>query len=119
MCASCNVISQPENLIENRFFSKFLEDDISNTGEEDPKDAEEEKKCTNCSENAIATSWCVECEEMICQNCVMVRILICGSLIFWSAHQSMNAHQNLYSIGASKAKNNQGSHHKAQGGDCQ
>ncbi|XP_001605295.1 E3 ubiquitin-protein ligase TRIM33 [Nasonia vitripennis] len=71
MCESCNVVSQPENLIENRFFSKFLEDDASNTGEDDPKDAEEEKKCTNCSENAIATSWCVECEELICQNCVM------------------------------------------------
>lgn len=72
-CKVCNVVSHLDNLIENRFFSKFLEDDVNLNVEEESKD-EDEKKCTNCSENAVATSWCIECEEWICQNCVMVKL---------------------------------------------
>ncbi|XP_058791077.1 E3 ubiquitin-protein ligase TRIM33 isoform X2 [Phymastichus coffea] len=71
-CPDCEVVSHLDNLIENRFFSKFLEDDMSTTCEDDPKEVEEEEKlCTSCTENAIATSWCVECEEYICHNCVV------------------------------------------------
>lgn len=77
-CQSCNVISQPENLIENRFFAKFLEDDANIACEDEPKE-EEEKQCTNCPD-LVATSWCVECEEFICQNCVMVRDSIYTSI---------------------------------------
>lgn len=76
-CKDCEVVSQLENLIENRFFSKFLEDDMSTTCEDEAKEVEEEdKKCTNCSENAVATSWCVECEEYICNNCVLVNAFL-------------------------------------------
>lgn len=74
MCQICNVASQVENLIENRFLSKLLEEDTNSGIEDEPKDAEEEKKCTSCHDNVTATSWCVECEEFICQNCVMVII---------------------------------------------
>ena len=74
-CPSCGVNSLPENIIENRFFTKFIEDDIAS--EEEPKDvAEEEKKCTSCRDNVTATSWCMDCEEFICQNCVMVKLII-------------------------------------------
>ncbi|XP_015174099.1 PREDICTED: E3 ubiquitin-protein ligase TRIM33-like [Polistes dominula] len=70
VCQICNVTSQVENLIENRFISKIIEED--NTGTDDESiETEEEKKCTSCHDNAIATSWCVECEEFICQSCVM------------------------------------------------
>lgn len=71
MCRVCNVTSQIENLIENRFFAKLLEDD-SSTLDDEGKDLEEETKCTSCRDNVTATSWCVECEEFICLNCVMV-----------------------------------------------
>ncbi|XP_011140304.1 E3 ubiquitin-protein ligase TRIM33 [Harpegnathos saltator] len=71
MCQICNVASQVENLIENRFLSKLLEEDTNLGVEDELKDTEEEKKCTSCHDNVTATSWCVECEEFICQNCVM------------------------------------------------
>jgi hypothetical protein len=30
-------------------------------------------KCTSCQvENALATSWCVDCAEYICDGCVQV-----------------------------------------------
>lgn len=72
MCHICNVTSQVENLIENRFLSKLLEDE-SNLGlDDEAKEIEEEKKCTSCVDNVTATSWCIECQEFICQSCVMV-----------------------------------------------
>uniref|UniRef100_A0A0C9QFX6 TRIM33_0 protein n=1 Tax=Fopius arisanus TaxID=64838 RepID=A0A0C9QFX6_9HYME len=72
VCPICSVASQPDNLIENRFHTKFIEDDVNQTSDEDAnKDEEEDKKCTSCHDNATATSWCVDCEEFICQNCVM------------------------------------------------
>lgn len=70
-CQVCNVVSHLNNLIENRFFTKLLEDDLN--GEDEPNE-EEEKKCTNCPENE-ATSWCIDCEEWICQNCVLVTLI--------------------------------------------
>lgn len=74
MCQICNVSSQVENLIENRFFSKLLEEDSAPASDNEIREIEEEKKCTSCHDNVTATSWCVECEEFICQNCVMVII---------------------------------------------
>lgn len=74
MCHVCNVTSQMENLIENRFLSKLLEEESDLGLDDESKEAEEEKKCTSCHDNIVATSWCVECEEFICQNCVMVII---------------------------------------------
>lgn len=74
MCHVCNVTSQVENLIENRFLSKLLEEESDLGLDEESKEAEEEKKCTSCHDNNVATSWCVECEEFICLNCVMVII---------------------------------------------
>lgn len=75
MCHVCNVTSQVENLIENRFLSKLLEEENDVGGlEDETKEAEEEKKCTSCHDNIVATSWCMECEEFICESCVMVII---------------------------------------------
>ncbi|XP_024873050.1 transcription intermediary factor 1-alpha-like isoform X3 [Temnothorax curvispinosus] len=71
MCHVCNVASQVENLIENRFFSKLLEEESDLGLDDESKEAEEEKKCTSCHDNIVATSYCMECEEFICQNCVM------------------------------------------------
>ncbi|XP_071645605.1 E3 ubiquitin-protein ligase TRIM33 isoform X3 [Temnothorax longispinosus] len=71
MCHVCNVASQVENLIENRFLSKLLEEESDLGLDDESKEAEEEKKCTSCHDNIVATSYCMECEEFICQNCVM------------------------------------------------
>ncbi|KYN01662.1 PREDICTED: E3 ubiquitin-protein ligase TRIM33 isoform X2 [Cyphomyrmex costatus] len=71
MCHVCNVTSQVENLIENRFLSKLLEEESDVGLDDEAKEAEEEKKCTSCHDNINATSWCMECEEFICENCVM------------------------------------------------
>ncbi|XP_015596878.1 E3 ubiquitin-protein ligase TRIM33 [Cephus cinctus] len=67
VCHICNVTSHAENLIENKFLAKLGEDELIIEEEKD----EDEKKCTSCHDDATATSWCVECEEFICQNCVM------------------------------------------------
>lgn len=74
VCQICNVTSQTQNLIDNRFHSKFVEDDCNHGMDDDGKDTEEDKKCTSCHDNASATSWCVECEEFICENCVLVSV---------------------------------------------
>nr|XP_050847136.1 E3 ubiquitin-protein ligase TRIM33-like isoform X1 [Vespula vulgaris]XP_050847137.1 E3 ubiquitin-protein ligase TRIM33-like isoform X1 [Vespula vulgaris] len=70
-CQVCNVTSQIEHLIENRFILKIIEEDVNMGTDDESVEIEEEKKCTSCHDNAIATSWCVECEEFICQSCVM------------------------------------------------
>lgn len=75
MCHVCNVPSQADNLIENRFLAKLL-DEENNLEVDNDKETEEEKTCTSCHDNVIATSWCVECEEFICHNCVLVVIYI-------------------------------------------
>lgn len=39
----------------------------------DTESAENEAKivkCSSCTDDAIATSWCVECAEFICDSCV-------------------------------------------------
>lgn len=71
VCQICNVASQMDNLIENRFHTKYIDDDCNQGIDDDGKEVEDDKKCTSCHDNATATSWCVDCEEFICQNCVM------------------------------------------------
>ncbi|XP_020293767.1 E3 ubiquitin-protein ligase TRIM33 isoform X2 [Pseudomyrmex gracilis] len=71
MCHVCNVPSQANNLIENRFLAKLLNEENSNLEADNDKETEEEKTCTSCHDNVTATSWCVECEEFICHNCVL------------------------------------------------
>ncbi|XP_051157508.1 E3 ubiquitin-protein ligase TRIM33-like isoform X2 [Leptopilina boulardi] len=71
VCTSCNVTSHADNLIENQFISKVTQEECNAGPEEENKDGEEEKQCTSCSEDARATSYCIDCEEFICENCVM------------------------------------------------
>lgn len=32
-------------------------------------------KCTSCHDNLIASSWCVDCNDFLCDGCVQVRVL--------------------------------------------
>ena len=76
VCTICNITSHAENLIENRFISKLVQEECNVGADEERKDSEEEKQCTSCNENAKATSYCIDCEEFICQNCVMVNFTL-------------------------------------------
>ncbi|CAD6224100.1 GSCOCG00005481001-RA-CDS [Cotesia congregata] len=72
VCQVCNVTTHTENLIDNKFHAKFLLLDDLEAGDtsDDTSAEDEEKKCTSCHDNASATSWCVDCKEFICENCV-------------------------------------------------
>lgn len=62
-CAACHLICDADNMIENQF---LLE--LSNNEESASKVSE--LKCSSCNDDAIATSWCVDCAEYICDICV-------------------------------------------------
>ncbi|CAD7092367.1 unnamed protein product [Hermetia illucens] len=71
-CPVCNMASQNEFIIDNHFLMEQ-----SNANEEgqgstdgDPKTNSTIVKCSSCSDDANATSWCVDCSEYICDNCV-------------------------------------------------
>uniref|UniRef100_T1GFT4 B box-type domain-containing protein n=1 Tax=Megaselia scalaris TaxID=36166 RepID=T1GFT4_MEGSC len=73
-CSVCNRASQHEFIINNHFITENTElIDNSNITQNDP---ESEKalidiKCSSCSDDATASSWCVDCSEFICENCVI------------------------------------------------
>lgn len=55
-------------MILNQFMIEAVVDSTDDT-----QSAENEAKtinCSSCSDDAIATSWCVECAEFICDSCV-------------------------------------------------
>lgn len=65
-CPVCKMESRMEFIIDNVFLSESTADD-------NPGSVESTKdmiKCSSCSDDAIATSWCVECAEFICDSCV-------------------------------------------------
>ncbi|KAK6637203.1 hypothetical protein RUM44_007617 [Polyplax serrata] len=67
-CPTCNVICTSQNVIDNQF---LLETDTDvESGASEPIVKNQDVKCSSCSDNAPATSWCVECAEFICDSCV-------------------------------------------------
>lgn len=73
-CPVCNMASQNEFIIDNQ----FLIEQSNSASEEGQGSSENENKtnnavsikCSSCSDDANATSWCVDCSEYICDNCV-------------------------------------------------
>lgn len=60
--------SQFEHIIENQFIiEQNANEDSQNSAESDAKTV---IKCSSCSDDISATSWCVECSEFICDSCV-------------------------------------------------
>ena len=45
-------------------------------GEEDKDGDDQTNICNSCEENAIATSWCQECEEYLCSDCVRAHLRV-------------------------------------------
>ncbi|XP_075234679.1 transcription intermediary factor 1-alpha-like isoform X2 [Lycorma delicatula] len=73
LCPICNVLCRESMIIENHFLSELPSAPITGDGSDGSEGNESklnELKCGSCPEMAIATSWCVECAEYICDGCV-------------------------------------------------
>lgn len=70
-CSICNMASSADKIITNQFLIELSESnaDDSMANSNDP-DSKTDIKCSSCSEDETATSWCVECSEYICDSCV-------------------------------------------------
>ncbi|XP_017783188.1 PREDICTED: transcription intermediary factor 1-alpha isoform X2 [Nicrophorus vespilloides] len=61
-CPICGYFMERKHLIDNQFLLEATNNDEINKLTD--------VKCSNCSDDALATSWCVDCAEFICDNCV-------------------------------------------------
>lgn len=62
-CPTCGLICEAEKIIDNQFLLEL-------SSNEDTTAKVTELKCSSCSDDNIATSWCVDCAEYICDICV-------------------------------------------------
>lgn len=71
-CSICNRASQQHNIIPNYFIienTDLIDQSNLKSGDEDKSLLD--IKCSSCSDDATASSWCVDCSEFICENCVI------------------------------------------------
>ncbi|XP_061380790.1 E3 ubiquitin-protein ligase TRIM33 isoform X1 [Danaus plexippus] len=65
-CSACRLHCQPGNMIDQRFvMEKVALDHTGNNGS-----LSGEQACNSCEDPEPATSYCVDCAEFICDNCV-------------------------------------------------
>ncbi|KAI8440742.1 hypothetical protein MSG28_009081 [Choristoneura fumiferana] len=65
-CPTCRLQCQPANMIDQRFvLEKLCTDTPTNNG-----GTEREQQCNSCEDTEPATSYCTDCAEFICDNCV-------------------------------------------------
>ncbi|KAM3955462.1 tripartite motif-containing protein bonus [Aphomia sociella] len=65
-CPSCRLQCQPANMIDQRFvLEKMALEQTGNNGA-----VGGEQQCNSCDDTEPATSYCVDCAEFICDNCV-------------------------------------------------
>ncbi|RVE51885.1 hypothetical protein evm_003505 [Chilo suppressalis] len=64
-CPSCRLQCQVANMIDQRFvLEKMAAEQAGSTG------VSGDQQCNSCEETEAATSYCVDCAEFICDNCV-------------------------------------------------
>ncbi|XP_030053515.1 transcription intermediary factor 1-beta [Microcaecilia unicolor] len=63
-CPVCKHQCFQKDIVENY----FLRESTTAGGSELQK--ESSKRCTSCEDNAVATSYCIECSEWLCETCV-------------------------------------------------
>lgn len=73
-CPVCDNASQNEYIIENQFLIEQCaagdNGDGNGSGDGLKSSITANVQCSSCSDGATATSWCVDCSEYICDNCV-------------------------------------------------
>ncbi|XP_068155302.1 E3 ubiquitin-protein ligase TRIM33 isoform X1 [Drosophila tropicalis] len=74
-CPVCDNASQNEYIIDNQFLIEQCASGDSGEGnggspEGQKSSASANIQCSSCSDGAVATSWCVDCSEYICDSCV-------------------------------------------------
>ncbi|XP_030369843.1 transcription intermediary factor 1-alpha isoform X2 [Scaptodrosophila lebanonensis] len=77
-CPVCDNASQNEYIIDNQFLiEQCAAGDNSVSGADNSGSSDALKtstsaniQCSSCSDGAVATSWCVDCSEYICDSCV-------------------------------------------------
>ncbi|CAH0718870.1 unnamed protein product, partial [Brenthis ino] len=68
LCAACRLHCQPNNMIDQRFvLEKMAMEQAGGAG----AGAAGEQQCNSCEESEPAASYCVDCAEFICDNCVL------------------------------------------------
>ncbi|XP_068623057.1 E3 ubiquitin-protein ligase TRIM33-like [Battus philenor] len=64
-CPACRLQCQPANMIDQRFvLEKMAMEQAGGSG------VPGEQQCNSCEDTEPATSYCVDCAEFICDNCV-------------------------------------------------
>ncbi|ENN72418.1 hypothetical protein HUJ04_009043 [Dendroctonus ponderosae] len=64
-CPTCNIPCEASRLIENHFLIE-----LTNSDESSNASKVTDLKCSSCSDEAPASSYCADCSEFICDNCV-------------------------------------------------
>ncbi|XP_045453569.1 transcription intermediary factor 1-alpha [Melitaea cinxia] len=66
LCSACRLHCQPSNMIDQRFvIEKTALEQAGTNGSTGG-----EQQCNSCEDTEPATSYCVDCAEFICDNCV-------------------------------------------------
>nr|XP_018912199.1 PREDICTED: E3 ubiquitin-protein ligase TRIM33 [Bemisia tabaci] len=77
-CPKCEISCFADNLTENHFLIENASVlPIENGASAEAAARLNDLKCTSCSDSesgALATSWCVECAEYICDSCVQAHL---------------------------------------------
>lgn len=63
-CPPCGIACDKSHIIDNQFLLELA----NNNAEDTSKTSE--MKCSSCSDDAPASSYCADCSEFICDNCV-------------------------------------------------
>lgn len=66
MCPACRLQCQPANMIDQRFVLEKMA--LEHQGTNGVSSGEQQ--CNSCDDTEPATSYCVDCAEFICDNCV-------------------------------------------------
>lgn len=71
-CPICCMVNQLDLIIDNQFLIEQITstEEAAQNAASVPETDTKTIKCSSCSDDATATSWCVECSEYICDNCV-------------------------------------------------
>ncbi|XP_060532404.1 E3 ubiquitin-protein ligase TRIM33 isoform X2 [Cylas formicarius] len=96
LCTLCNIACDASRIIENQFLMELSNNDETNTSKAN------DLKCSSCSDEALATSYCTDCSEFICDNCVQAhqRLKITKDHTIKSKDEAMNE-LNAVSSGSS------------------